>query len=50
MSALAYHLLGTPSRTRGHEFRYGKKGSIAIDVDRGLYSDFEQGIHGNALT
>jgi ATP-dependent exoDNAse (exonuclease V) alpha subunit len=50
---LALHFLGKPSQQNAREWRYGKKGSLAIQVNgtkQGLYSNFETGISGNAIT
>jgi len=49
---LARDLLGEPTRKGKQEWRYGAKGSIAIFVEgpkKGLYANFETGIHGNGL-
>ena len=50
---LALHFLGKPTQQNAREWRYGKKGSLAIQVNgtkQGLYSNFETGISGNAIT
>lgn len=49
---LARDLLGEPTRKGKREWRYGTKGSIAIFVEgpkKGLYANFETGVHGNGL-
>ncbi len=49
--ALTRELLGEPNRraSRGAQWRYGAKGSLAVDVARGLFTDFETGEGGGLL-
>lgn len=49
--ALTRELLGEPNRraSRGAQWRYGAKGSFAVDVARGLFTDFETGAGGGLL-
>ncbi|OGV34195.1 MAG: hypothetical protein A3E88_07950 [Legionellales bacterium RIFCSPHIGHO2_12_FULL_35_11] len=48
---LACHLLGelNPHLSSANELRYGKKGSLSINVSNGLWTSFETGEKGNAL-
>ncbi len=45
----AYAPADTVVREHGHEIRIGRKGSIAIARDQGLYFDFEHGRGGDVL-
>lgn len=49
--ALVCDLLGEPNRraSRGNQWRYGSKGSLAVDVTRGLFTNFETGEGGGLL-
>ena len=50
---LAIHFLGQPKQTSRCQWRYGNKGSIAIHVQgskKGLYTNFESGVSGNAVS
>jgi hypothetical protein len=49
--ALVRDLLGEPNRcgSRGNQWRYGSKGSLAVDVARGVFTDFETGKGGGHL-
>ncbi len=49
--ALVRDLLGEPNKraSRGAQWRYGGKGSLAVDVARGLFTDFETGEGGGLL-
>ncbi|CAO4848231.1 MAG: hypothetical protein CNLJKLNK_01417 [Holosporales bacterium] len=52
MCVVAHHFLGQPTNRSGREWRYGKKGSIAIKVAgarQGLYANFETGESGNVI-
>lgn len=52
MPELAQELLGNPSSRTGIQWRFGRKGSIAIMVNgsqKGLYSNFETGTHGGPM-
>lgn len=49
---LAIALLGEPTLKKTHEWRYGSKGSLTINISgdyQGRFYDFEQGSHGSAL-
>lgn len=48
---LANHLLGEPNRklSSTNNLRYGSKGSLSINIQRGLWHNFETGEKGNAL-
>ncbi|MBP9752215.1 MAG: AAA family ATPase [Proteobacteria bacterium] len=49
---IATHFLGKPTSQTSREWRYGKKGSIAIHVagqKQGLYANFETGESGNVV-
>lgn len=49
---VALHFLGNPTSKNAHQWRYGKKGSLLINVrgkNRGLYTNFETGQSGKAL-
>ncbi len=50
---LAIHFLGHPQQKSRSEWRYGTKGSMSIHVlgpKKGLYTNFETGQSGNAVT
>lgn len=50
---LAFHFLGKPHYQTRREWRYGNKGSLAIQVagtKQGLYANFETGESGRAVT
>lgn len=49
--ALVRDLMGEPNKraSRGDQWRYGGKGSLAVDVRRGLFTDFETGEGGGLL-
>jgi hypothetical protein len=51
MEAVALWLLGEPKQKfRGRrEWRYGTRGSLKIDIDRGTWTDFEAGTGGGVL-
>lgn len=51
MELLSQQLLGTPNHnlSRGESLRYGKKGSLSINLKNGLWYNFETGEKGNAL-
>ncbi len=51
MEAVARSLLGEPNRalsTKG-QLRFGNKGSVSVDLERGLFCDHEQGSGGGVL-
>ena len=51
IAKLAHHLLGEPNQSLSstNELRYGKKGSLSININNGLWTSFESGEKGNAL-
>lgn len=52
MSELSHEILGDPTSRSSTQLRYGRKGSIAVLVNgpqKGLYSNFETGVHGGPL-
>jgi hypothetical protein len=51
MEATAHALLGDPNarNRRGKEWRYGNKGSLAIDLSKGTWFDYEAGEGGGVL-
>ena len=46
---VARALLGEPSSTTRREFRYGRRGSLSVDVECGRWHDFEAGEGGGVL-
>src|SRR5438874_8252655 len=51
MGEVARILLGTPNRglSRGKEMRYGTRGSLSIDLAKGVWRDHETGEGGGVL-
>jgi hypothetical protein len=52
MATVAERLLGPPNRRLskpGRELRYGRRGSLAVDLRRGLWHDHERGEGGGVL-
>jgi hypothetical protein len=49
MEVVALDLLGPPARKRGNKWFYGRNGSVTIDVEAGLWNDFENDLHGGTL-
>jgi hypothetical protein len=49
--SLAHHLLGEPNRklSSANNLRYGSKGSLSINIQKGLWHNFETGEKGNVL-
>jgi len=47
--AIAKALLGRPVRHTRLEMRYGRKGSLRIDLEKGTFADFESGQSGGML-
>lgn len=41
MQAVADRLLGKPTQKRGHELRWGRQGSLAVDLKKGTWFDHE---------
>ena len=46
---VAMDLLGKPNSKNAHQWRYGNKGSLAIDISKNLFNDFEAGIGGDVI-
>jgi hypothetical protein len=48
---VALHLLGEPNAamSKGSEQRFGTRGSLAVDLDKGVWHDHEEGIGGGVL-
>lgn len=48
---VALHLLGKPNSamSKGNELRFGTHGSLAVDLDKGVWHDHEEGIGGGVL-
>ena len=46
---LAEHLLGEPQRRTSRMWRYGSKGSLSIDLQKGVWKDFESDEGGGPL-
>ncbi|RUQ96664.1 conjugative transfer relaxase/helicase TraI [Legionella septentrionalis] len=48
---LAHHLLGEPNQklSSSNNLRYGSKGSLSLNLQKGLWHNFETGEKGNAL-
>ena len=51
MEAVARHLLGEPNKKLSgkRELRFGSRGSIAVDLDKGVWHDHETGTGGGVL-
>lgn len=49
LSAVAARLLGDPTRATDTELRYGSRGSLRLDLQRGTWHDFESGTGGGVL-
>lgn len=51
MEAVALELLGNPNpkQSKGKEWRYGSRGSLSIDLEKGTFFDNEQGGGGGVL-
>ncbi|STX84931.1 putative conjugative transfer protein TraI [Legionella donaldsonii] len=51
MASLTHHLLGEPNHSLSSKtnLRYGSKGSLSINLGKGLWFNFETGEKGNAL-
>jgi hypothetical protein len=53
MPELTRQVLGDPQHKTSHQWRYGRKGSLAVFVSgpkQGLFSNFETGVSGGPLT
>src|SRR5262249_52618732 len=46
---VALKLLGEPTKKTKHEWRYGNKGSLSINIDKGVWTDFENNADGGVL-
>src|SRR5215831_8654903 len=49
MEPVALRLLGQPAQKRGNEWRYGARGSLAIDIKKGTWFDHEANKGGGVL-
>lgn len=50
---LALHFLGKPTQQNARQWRFGKKGSLALSISgtsKGMYTNFETGVSGNIVT
>ena len=46
MEPVAIRLLGEPAQKHGQEWRYGYRGSLAVDIKKGTWFDHEANIGG----
>jgi hypothetical protein len=51
MGPVALHLLGEPNAamSKRSELRFGTRGSLAVDLDKGVWHDHEEGLGGGVL-
>jgi hypothetical protein len=49
MATVARALLGEPTSKRGHKWLYGRNGSLVVDVQKGVWHDFENNCGGGVL-
>jgi hypothetical protein len=49
MEPVALRLLGEPSQKQGNEWRYGSRGSLAIDTNKGTWFDHEANVGGGVF-
>jgi putative DNA primase/helicase len=51
LNDVARHFFGTPNRalSKGSEMRYGSRGSLSVDIKKGVWRDFETGEGGGTL-
>ena len=49
MEPVALRLLGEPAQKHGHEWRYGNRGSLSIDLAKGHWFDHEANIGGGVF-
>ena len=49
MPAVASALLGEPDKRHGADWCYGRRGSLSVDTDKGVWSDFENQQGGGTL-
>jgi KaiC/GvpD/RAD55 family RecA-like ATPase len=49
MEPVALRLLGKPAQKHGHEWRYGNRGSLSIDLAKGSWFDHEANIGGGVF-
>ena len=49
MEPVALRLLGEPAQKHGHEWRYGSRGSLAIDIVNGRWFDHEANTGGGVF-
>src|SRR4249920_3529459 len=49
MEPVALRLLGEPAQKHGHEWRYGNRGSLSIDLAKGYWFDHEDDVGGGVF-
>ena len=49
MEPVALRLLGEPTQKHGNEWRYGGRGSLAIDLKKGSWFDHEANVGGGVF-
>jgi putative DNA primase/helicase len=49
MKPVAIRLLGEPAQKHGQEWRYGNRGSLAVDIKKGTWFDHEANIGGGVF-
>ena len=49
MEPVALRLLGEPAQKHGHEWRYGNRGSLSIDLAKGHWFDHEANTGGGVF-
>ena len=49
MEPVALRLLGEPAQKHGHEWRYGNRGSLSIDLAKGHWFDHEDNVGGGVF-
>ena len=49
MEPVAIRLLGEPAQKHGQEWRYGNRGSLAVDIKKGTWFDHEANIGGGVF-
>jgi len=48
-AAVARALLGEPTHKKGHKYYYGSHGSLVVDVQKGVWHDFENNCGGGVI-
>jgi putative DNA primase/helicase len=49
MGPVAIELLGEPSEKTVHEYRFGTRGSLSVDLDKGVWHDHEANVGGGVI-